>query len=70
METFANIIMKGLNRWNNLFPDVALCPKLAAFVSFLYRPFAPRCGTDISIYPFRPKDTDFWLYIFKINLIT
>lgn len=34
METFANIIVKGLNRRNNLFLDVALYSKLGAFVCF------------------------------------
>lgn len=38
METFANIIVKGLNRWNNLFSNVALYPKLWAIVYFLRRP--------------------------------
>lgn len=37
METFANIIVKGLNRRNNLFLDVALYPKLGALYAFLRR---------------------------------
>jgi hypothetical protein len=59
METFANIIVKGQNRWNNLFPSVALCPKLGAFVRFFCGGrFGAPCGSDISIYPFSQRNTD------------
>lgn len=77
METFANIIVKGLSRWNNLFPYVALYPKLGSFVSFFCVGFFWfSVWLDISIYPFWAKECRYVflkaklvLHVFDMSLV-